>query len=223
VPQITSSSSTPNRLAVIGFKGHARVVSEAAQAAGFDVIGFVVEKHIEKDAPSCPDFRGLSEIDLDYVGLALGIGLNFLRENVYERIAAEFPHAVFPAIVHPTAFVSPSAKIGAGSVLLPHSSVGSGSYVGVGALLNTGSSLDHNSTLSAFASLGPGARTGGDVAVGERSMIGLNSGVLQGRHVGTDTVVGAHSLVFNDLGNLVVAYGTPAKKIRSRLKNDPYL
>ena len=199
------------------------MVMEAAQASGFHVIGFVVQKSSEKVAHSLSVFSSLSEIDLANVGLALGIGANFTRESVYERVLVEFPHAVFPAIVHPTAFVSPSAKIGAGSVLLPHSSVGSGSYVGVGALLNTGSSLDHNSTLSAFASLGPGARTGGDVAVGERSMIGLNSGVLQGRHVGTDTVVGAHSLVFNDLGNLVVAYGIPATEVRGRLKSDPYL
>jgi sugar O-acyltransferase (sialic acid O-acetyltransferase NeuD family) len=220
---MASSSLKQNRLAVIGREGHAKVVMEAAQASGFHVIGFVVQKPSEMVAHSLPLFRSFSDIDLANVGLALGIGANYRRESVFEHVLAEFPHAVFPAIVHPAAFVSPSAKIGAGAVLLPHSSVGSESDVGVGALLNTGSSLDHNSTLSAFASLGPGARTGGDAIVGERSMIGLNSGVLQGRHVGTDTVVGAHSLVFNNLGDLVVAYGTPAKKVRSRLKSDPYL
>ena len=92
----------------------------------------------------------------------------------------------------------------------------------VGALLNTGSSLDHDSFLAHFASLGPGARTGGNVRIAERTVIGLNAGMLQGVSIGSDTVVGAHSFVNKDMPAATVAYGVPATPVRRRQRNDRY-
>ena len=89
-----------------------------------------------------------------------------------------------------------------------------------GSLINTGASLDHESVLEAFASLGPGAHTGGGVAIGQRSVIGLNAGILQGRNVGADSVIGAQSLVTSDIESGVVAVGSPARAIRTRQRED---
>ena len=41
--------------------------------------------------------------------------------------------------------------------------------------------------------------------------------------IGSDVVVGASSLVMNDINNNLVSYGTPTKFIRKRSKEDDYL
>ena len=58
--------------------------------------------------------------------------------------------------------------------------------------------------------------------MGERTMIGMLAGILHGVKVGSDTVVGAQSLVNTDLDSNIVAWGTPARTVRTRLKEDPY-
>jgi len=73
-----------------------------------------------------------------------------------------------------------------------------------------------------FASLGPGSRTGGNVSIGQRSVLGLQAGILQGRTIGEDTVVGAHSLVVEDIPPLSVAMGAPCRVTRSREWDENY-
>jgi acetyltransferase-like isoleucine patch superfamily enzyme len=101
--------------------------------------------------------------------------------------------------------------------------VGAGCTLGPGSLINTQASLDHDSNLGAFASLAPGAVTGGRVQVGERSFIGLGAQLVHGITIGADTVVGAGSLVLKDLPAGVVGYGSPARVIRTRHADEPYL
>ena len=55
------------------------------------------------------------------------------------------------------AFVSPSAVLAPGSVVLAMACVGTGSVVEEGAILNLGAILDHDCTLGACAHLAPGA------------------------------------------------------------------
>ena len=53
-------------------------------------------------------------------------------------------------------------------------------------------------------------------------MIGIRTGILRGVMVVNNCVVGAHSLVNSDLDSNIVAWGTPATTVRTRLKDDPY-
>jgi len=210
----------PRELVILGSGGHASSVAEAADLAGFHVL-----KRLDVSSPEGSWAGALGELEkisLDSVSLALGLGTNHVRSELHAAVVAAFPNAAFPTIVHSSAWVSPTAEIHAGAVLLAHSIAGAHATVGVGALLNAGASLDHDSALNNFGSLGPGARTGGNVTIGARSMIGLQAGILQGRSVGEDAVVGAHSLVLEDIPSLCVAHGTPCKAVKPRLWNESY-
>lgn len=216
----TTPLSKPS-LCIIGAGGHASSVLDAALSTGWKVLGFVDPM---KTGNHCglPIFRSLTELDVDSVMFALGIGTNFAREASHIAIIERYPNARFPAIVHSSAWISPRASLQEASVVLSMASVGPGASVGLGGLLNTGASLDHDAVLGMFASLGPGARTGGNATIGARSMVGLNAGVLQKTSIGVDTVIGAHSLASGSIPDLVVALGAPARTVRNRLKEDPY-
>lgn len=208
-------------LIVVGAGGHAGSVADAAHSAGFSVVGFF-DLSAERTTGERQTLDSLDGIDLGATGLVLGIGANYSREDAYANIKTSYPTAHFPVIIHSSAWVSPAALLAEGAVVMSMASIGTGCSVGPGSLVNTGSSLDHDSHLGSFASLGPGARTGGNVRIGERSVIGLNAGVLQGISVGSDTVIGAHSLVNKDLPDSAVAYGTPATVVRQRQRDDRY-
>jgi sugar O-acyltransferase (sialic acid O-acetyltransferase NeuD family) len=215
-------SPAPRQLVVLGHGGHAKSVADAAESAGFGVVGFLGLAEGHQFDYGSPALQSLDDIDLESTEIALGIGANFVRARVAAEVMNAYPRARFAAVLHVTAWVSPHAEISPGSVVLAHAAVGPGAKLGFGALLNTGSSLDHDSTLQGFASLGPGARTGGDVSIGKRSAIGLQSGVLQGRSVGMDSVVGAHSLVTRNIPDLTVSLGIPCAPIRERKAEDPH-
>ena len=210
------------QLIVIGAGGHALSVADAALSSGWAVAGFYSPDGQGAAASVAPILTDLQKENLIDCAIALGIGTNYLRESAFHEIKSEFPRAEIVSIIHATAWVSPLATVKPGAEILAHVAVGPGSTIRSGALLNTGASLDHDSSLGDFASLGPGTRTGGDVSIGSRTMVGMQSTVLHGITIGSDTVVGAHSLVNKDVESDVVLWGTPAKIVRSRLRDDPY-
>jgi sugar O-acyltransferase (sialic acid O-acetyltransferase NeuD family) len=212
----------PRQLVILGHGGHAKSVADAAGSAGFAVIGFLGLAEDHQPDHGTPALQSLDDIDLESTEIALGIGANFVRARVAADVVNSYPRARFVAVIHVTAWVSPLAEISPGSVVLAHAAVGPGAKLGFGAVLNTGSSLDHDSRLQDFASLGPGARTSGDVSIGERSAMGLQSGILQGRSVGRDSVVGAQSLVTRNIPDLTVAWGIPCAPMRDRKAEDTH-
>jgi acetyltransferase-like isoleucine patch superfamily enzyme len=74
-----------------------------------------------------------------------------------------------------------------------------------------------------FASLAPGAVTGGGVEIGFRSAVGIGTAIKQRVVIGDDAVVGAKSYLNQNLPSGVVAYGSPARIIRTRSPGAPYL
>ncbi len=55
----------------------------------------------------------------------------------------------------------------------------------------------------------------GKVHLKKNSKIGSHSTILPGVTIGKNSIVGAHSLVISDIPDNVIAFGTPAKVIRS--------
>lgn len=215
--------SKPRKIAIVGSGGHALAIWDACRSAGFQTVCFIDPHKHGSSIANLPVMGSVAEVPLEETELALGIGANFTREDLYYQVVSQFPGARFPPVVHSAAWVSESATLGAGSAILAMASVGANSSVGCGALLNTGSSLDHDSVAGDFSSLAPGARTGGDCAIGARSAIGMGASIVHSVTVGADSVVGAQSLVRHSVEGSTVVYGIPAKKSRQRSRSDPYL
>jgi len=74
-----------------------------------------------------------------------------------------------------------------------------------------------------FSSLAPGALTGGRVRIGARSAVSIGATVKHGVSIGSDSVIGASSYVHTDVPAGVVAYGSPARKVRERFQGETYL
>ena len=216
--------SIQKKIIIIGAGGHATSVANVAYSAGYKICGFVDNKKAGQELLGhdiFPDYACLSK----WPGcqLAIGIGDNQVRERIYYEINAYDNSIIFPTLVHEYSLISVGATIGSGTIIMPGAIIGPNSVIDNFCILNTKSSLDHDSQMMAFSSLAPGVTIGGNVKVGRRTAVSMGTVVLQGVSIGDDTVVGANSFLNKNLDNNVVAYGSPAKRVRTRAFDEPYL
>jgi sugar O-acyltransferase (sialic acid O-acetyltransferase NeuD family) len=196
-------------LLIIGSGGHAKMIISTALAAGRRIAAVLDDnrerwgQHVLGHEVSGPIAQVERLADLPAV-IAIGNGA------VRRRIAQEWPRA-WATLIHPHAFVDPTAKIGEGTVIAAGAVVQPDAVIGRHAVLNTGASVDHDCRLGDFVTTGPGAHLSGNVTVGDGVLLGVGCCVKPGVQIGQETTVGAGAAVVRDLPPHVVAYGVPAR------------
>lgn len=126
-------------LLILGAGSHGRTVRELAESLRlFPRIAFLDD---DGDNPlalgrcaDCARFR-----DAYPVAIA-AVGDNGLRMR-WLRMLAEAGF-VLPALIHPTAVVSPSARIGYGTVVDARATIGPGAQIGAGCIVASGATID---------------------------------------------------------------------------------
>ena len=152
----------------------------------------------------------------------MAIGDNYHRLRIMREIQALCPQAQFAPLVHPSCVIAPDVILDEGVVVMPGAVVMAACRLRTACLVNTCSSLDHETSLDEGASLAPGAVTTGCVRIGRRSFVGTGATILQGITVGSDSVIGAGSLLLHNVPDTTIAYGQPARNIRTREADEPY-
>ena len=142
------------KLLILGAGGYGKTVADVARQLGtYDKIAFL------DDGRTGPEILGACE---EYALFCDGdtqvypaFGNNEIRKNWLERLLWE--DIPVPTLVHPTAYVSPAAMLGSGTVVLPKAVVNTGVTVGIGCIINIGSLIDHDSIIGDYTHLAPGA------------------------------------------------------------------
>ena len=210
-------------LVIFGAGEHAVSVANVALSAGYEIKHFV-DKNKKGLLLGYKIIGDLMELDsTDNFSFAIAVGDNAVRERIHKELVSAMPNLHFPALVHSSAVISFFTEVGDGAVVMPKAVIGPNSKVGKFCLINTQASIDHDCVMFDYSSLAPAAVTGGMVTIGLRSAISIGATIKHGLKIGDDSVVGANSYLNKDLPNNQVAYGTPAKQVRTRNTGDAYL
>jgi UDP-3-O-[3-hydroxymyristoyl] glucosamine N-acyltransferase len=94
----------------------------------------------------------------------VAVGNNAVREKLTQRLVnAGFAIAT---VIHPRAFVSPSAMVGSGSAVMAGAIVGTQARLGLGSIVNCGAVVDHHARVEDFGHLGVNASMAGGTLLG---------------------------------------------------------
>lgn len=198
------------RVTVIGAGGHGKVVIATAVAMGWEIAAVLDDDASRWGQPilgytvAGPCERALGSPDATCV---LAIGSNAVRRRV-----AAAARCQFATLVHPTAHVHPSVRLGAGSVVFAGAIVQPDTVLGRHVIVNTAASVDHDCVLGDAVHIGPGARLCGGVHVGHEVLVGVGAVVVPGIHVGAHSIVGAGAVVVTEVPDGVVTVGVPARR-----------
>jgi sugar O-acyltransferase (sialic acid O-acetyltransferase NeuD family) len=119
--------------------------------------------------------------------------------------------AQFITIIHPTAFVAPTARIGKGCILAPFSSVGSDAKVGNHVVMTWYASLAHDTITESFAVLSPYSTANGSAVLEEGVFLGTHAVVNPMIRIGAWSRIASGSIVYRAVGPHRLALGNPAK------------
>jgi len=203
----TPNPTAPGNLVIFGAGDHGRVVAEAAELAGWSVVGFL-DDAVE---PGTAVGRWDVLTERPDVPIIVAVGDNGDRERVLAGLVDQ--GATLASVVHPTAFVSPSAELGDGVFIGPMAVVHAEAMVGLGAVVNSHAIVEHHGQLHRCAHLAPNAALCGRVTVGQQSLIGAGAVVLPAVAVGSRAIVGAGAVVRADVDDGETVVGNPATPI----------
>ena len=193
--EVTGGSNT---LIIYGGGGHAKSLIDLIRAEGKYKLAGILDDGMPVgfSVLGVPVLGGgdlLAELRQKGIGKAMnavgGIGDISPRLKVYERLNT-FGFTC-PTVIHPRAFVEPSAKLEEGGQLFFNSYIGSDTKIGFGCIVNTGVILSHDCVLEDYVNISPGAILAGRVIVKERTLIGM------GVTINLNVVIGAGSRIGN--------------------------
>jgi sugar O-acyltransferase (sialic acid O-acetyltransferase NeuD family) len=204
---------------ILGASGHAKMVIEAlASMHHYELYG-CLDKHRTFDQllgfPVLEENPQILETLLQAKAKVLvAMGENRLRMQLMNQMQAK--GFSFATAIAPSAYVSASAQIGPGSVVMPKAVVGAATRIGQGVIVNTASSIDHDCTVEDFAHIAPGCHLAGNVTVQQGAMLGIGTCVIPKRSIGKWSILGANSTVIADIPSESTCVGTPAKPLVAR-------
>lgn len=200
---------------VLGAGGHAKMVIETLVSMDrYELYGCLDTAPTSEKLLGFPIFpenpQTLATL-LDAKAHALvALGDNKLRQRVTLKLQ-ELGFSFATAIAQ-SAYVSPSAIVGSGTVIMPKVVVGASAKIGQGVVLNTASSVDHDVDIGDFVHVAPGCHLAGNVRVEQGAMLGIGTCVIPERHIGAWAILGANSTVVRDVPAGTTYIGTPARQ-----------
>lgn len=198
---------------IIGASGHGKVIADIIANSGDKVLGFLDDAD-DVQGKKIIGFPVLGKIadydnykDCEFV---IAIGNPYIRE----KISNELPVKWYTAI-HPTAVISSlDVEIGEGTVIMANAVVNPSARIGKHCIINTGAIVEHDNILEDFVHLSPNVTLAGIVKVGKSTHIGAGSCTKQVLNIASDCIIGAGSVIVNDITESGTYVGVPARKIK---------
>lgn len=209
-------------LAIYGTGGSGREVHEIASSLGsgrrWDEIVFVddVTDRRELYGSAVMPFEELarrcSPGEAEFV---VAVGEPASRELLFDRV--EGRGFGFATIVHPSAFVSPSARLGRGVFVKMQSIVSAEAVLEDNVFVQANVIVGHDVRVGRHTQVSAFTHLAGHAEVGQRCYLGVRASVREECRMGDDVVLAMGAVVMEKrVPSRVLAMGNPAKYVRRK-------
>lgn len=208
------------KLAIIGAGDLGQLIAHHAKSSNFEIAGFYDDFQTQESAANKFILLGkISDIENDFktnifdeICVAIGYKHLDFKEKLLEKLISQ--NISLASIIHPSAYIDSSAKIGKGVVILPHSTVDAGCKIGNGVLLNTAVCIAHDTEIKTCCFIAPSAALAGFIKIEKRCFIGINSTIIDNISICQDTQIGAGAVITKSIIEKGLYVGVPAKKVK---------
>ncbi|EJV69993.1 acetyltransferase [Bacillus mycoides] len=205
------------KILIIGDGGHSKVVKDIILSnTQYEIVGYLDDKYIEIILVNGIYFGPISAIGeminkFQKVKVVIAVGNNKMRSLIFRRL--NLYDCSFATLIHKTAVVSPTARLGNGTVVMPYAVINADTIVGEHVIINTGVVIEHDNQIGRFAHVSPHSTLAGSVSIEEGVHVGVAAALIPGVHVGEWATIGAGAVVINDIPPKYTVVGIPARVI----------
>lgn len=209
------------QLIILGAGGFARELYYFAQESlgygvDWDIKGFLDgdvklpdEEYLKLPAPVLGDIYDYAIEDNDV--FVCGVGMPEVRKIFIEAISKR--GGTFANVIHKTAIIQKSARLGVGIVVLPWSTINANAIVGDHLLITLRSTISHDCTVGNNVCIMGDVSICGYVDIKDDSFMAVGSTALPHSKIGKNAYVGVASVVFKSVKDNQKAFGNPARSI----------
>jgi sugar O-acyltransferase (sialic acid O-acetyltransferase NeuD family) len=207
-------------LLLIGAGGFARETAEAVRAVNaaqptWELLGFL-DDDLERRGELVDGLPVLGSIDAVHdhpdaqVVICTGRPTNYVsRPRIAERLGLEDTR--YATVIHPTATMGSTCRIGVGSVLLAHVDLTADVAIGCHVAVMPQVVLTHDARVEDYATLGSGVLVGGGSRIAQGAYIGAGACIREGLTIGDRAMIGMSAVVTCDVPAERLWYGAPAR------------
>lgn len=211
----------PTKVVIIGAGGLAREVAWLLRAPALrgeiEVMGFADVpggRHLGRE------FTGLPCRELTHyvsahpkIAAVVAIGAPKAREKAF--LDLDERGISHHTCIDGSAILSPSVRVGAGSVIFGGSTLTVDIVLGRAVILNPGCTVGHDTEIGDFVTITPGVHIAGNVHVERGAFIGIGATIFNGTEdgklvIGEGATIGAGACVVRDVPAGVTVVGVPA-------------
>lgn len=213
------NNKTFNMVAIYGASLGGLTLKEAIEAAGiYKVVLFI------DDNP---------EIGGNFAGLPVVIGesVEELRNRGIYQVACEIANSEFRIrlrdwlggegitlinVVHPTAIIAPSVKMGVGNFIKAGAIIETNTLIGDCCVIDNGATIAHDNVIGDGCHLAPGVSLGSGIEIGQKTIVGIGASISTKIKIGKRVIIGVGSSVVMDIPDDSIVEGVPGRIIGKR-------
>lgn len=198
-------------IVIVGASGHGKVIADVAKCVGYEKIIFLDDGRTGKvgNYEIAGDTSLIDSFDADFF---VAIGSGPVRRRITQQIEEKGKN--IPILIHPSATVAESAKIGYGSAVMAGAVINPDAIISKGAIINTGSSVDHDCFIGEYNHIAVGSHIAGAVVTGENVWIGAGATVSNNIKICSNVLLGAGAVAVKDIDEAGTYVGVPARLMK---------
>ena len=145
----------------------------------------------------------------------IGSAANFWKKRSLVTQTADLDR--FESIIHPSASISRTARIGRGTVIFQNVTITSNVSVGRHVVVLPNSVISHDGIVGDYTSICAGVCISGNVRIGSSCYLGTNSAVIGNIDIGDFCLIGMGSVVLESVPANSTVVGNPARFLRKTI------
>ncbi|WP_020526899.1 acetyltransferase [Flexithrix dorotheae] len=170
----------------------------------YPILGKITKEEVEKF---------ISDPDVYFFYALISVKLN--HKFLSKLLDLEIPDEKFATVIHPTAVVSKSARIGHGVCIQPFVSVGPNVVINNHIQIFGQSLIGHNAILKNYSYVANNACIGASLVLDEGAYLGTNCTTIENIRIGKWAVVGMGSVIIKSVEDYAKVVGNPGRVIGS--------